>query len=519
MKKKILYIITLILLLVVGRNVYAYELTCPPGPFNYNEIFECNIFGTNTLYDSLSGTLDKDNYLDCFFDKTKVEDLDIVDDPTKSFSLKGQAFNTKLVTFSCKVTRKLDSSATTSISISDFKYVPANGKGDEIILHSKDISINKYVDPSGNKSRDTSYDGSLIKTLSIEGVTLPNAGFSKYLTEYTIKVPYNIDSLKFDVTLVDSNANYEIQGDTKNLKVTEENVIDILVTSADNTHQTCYTFKVWRQAEGQEIYYPEEDATLSKLTVDGYVIDFEKDVLEYNLNVGATVTALKVTALPTVEGAKVTITDTNAIEDGTVIGITVVSKNLINKKTYKIFIHKEKKSVVASSTYIVIAVILVLTALLILFVRSSRKKFEFADGSGEVGKKKKKEEVNPLDSVPEVGGADISGLQAVTKNETAQINVIKVNENNVAQVMQDTEQHNVQLNQVSSATRNVVMTQKTAAMPKVVADNQNVINENDYQGDIYEERDANGNFLRYVDAEGNTIEYVDEYGNQISIDE
>ena len=510
MKKRFLFIITLLMIIFIGRDVYAYELNCPSGPFSYGDIFECYVFGNLENYDALSGTLDKDNYLDCHFDVTKSE-LDIIEDNSKSFSLKGKAFNNTLVTFSCTVTSKQDSNVVTSLSIEDFKYLTANGEGDEIILHSKDININKYVDNSQNKPRDINYNGSLINKLSIEGVTFPSTGFSKYVTEYEIKVPYEISTANFNITLADPNASYEIKGDTKNLRVSETTTIDVWVTSADNTHQTCYTFNITRYAEGETFFYVEDDATLQTLAVDGYTIDFDPNIEKYDINVKSDVTALKVTAKPNVDGAKVNITNnTSNIENGTVIGIEVVSKNLLKKKVYTITVHKEKASMLSGTTIIVIVVIIVLAFGIAMFVRSSKTKFEPAN--------LKKVDNSPLAHVPEVGQADMNGLQQVKKDEATNVNVISVNEANVAQVMQDTQVHNVQRNTISSNVNSVVMTQKTAAMPKVVADNQNIINENDYTGDIYEERDANGNFLRYVDGEGNTIEYVDEQGNQIKMD-
>ncbi len=514
-KKLILFFITLFVLLI-GGNVYAFELTCPLVPFNYGDYFDCYVLGGLDSYETLSGTLDKDNYLDCHFDTTKVDGLDIVDDPSKTFSLKGNAYSTTLVTFNCLVRKKLDSNITTSLTIDNFKYVTAKGDRDEIILHSKDISINKYVDESQNKVRDTSYDGSLIKSLTIDNVKIPNK-FSKYVTVYNIKVPYEIDSLNFNISLVDDNAVYEIEGDPKNLRVGETTIIDIKVTSADNNHQTYYTFEVTRYAEGEEIYYPEEDATLQSLTIDGYTLDFDPMVEEYNLHIKSDVSAIKVTAKPTVDGATFKMTDTNSLEDGTIVAITVKSKNLNNEKIYKINIHKEKKKPMENATYIVIATVIVLGLGLFFFLRTSRTKFEAADGSGDLKKKKtpKKVDETPYAQVPEVGGADINGLQAVKKDEATQVNVVSINESNVAQVMQDTQVHNVQLNNVTSANRNIVMTQKTAAMPKIVTGTGNAISENDYQGDIFEERDAAGNFIRYTDAAGNTVEYVDEYGNPI----
>ena len=110
--------------------------------------------------------------------------------------------------------------------------------------------------------------------LSYGNITLENNKF-----EYDLNIPYDIDSIDVNAITEDSNAKVEISGNN-DLKV-GLNQIKILVTAEDNTTKT-YIINVTRKEEG---YTLSNNNYISKLTITGYNLNFNKDILKYNLKI------------------------------------------------------------------------------------------------------------------------------------------------------------------------------------------------------------------------------------------
>lgn len=110
--------------------------------------------------------------------------------------------------------------------------------------------------------------------LSYGNITLENDKF-----EYDLNIPYDIDSIDVNAITEDSNAKVEISGNN-DLKV-GLNQIKILVTAEDNTTKT-YIINVTRKEEG---YTLSNNNYISKLTITGYNLNFNKDILKYNLKI------------------------------------------------------------------------------------------------------------------------------------------------------------------------------------------------------------------------------------------
>ena len=110
--------------------------------------------------------------------------------------------------------------------------------------------------------------------LSYGNITLENDKF-----EYDLNIPYDIDSIDVNAITEDSNAKVEISGNN-DLKV-GLNQIKILVTAEDNTTKT-YIINVTRKEEG---YTLSNNNYISKLTITGYNLNFNKNILKYNLKI------------------------------------------------------------------------------------------------------------------------------------------------------------------------------------------------------------------------------------------
>ena len=429
-KKKIFLSLILIFMMFFTTNVFAYELACDAGEYKFGDIFYCDLKGNGGMYNYLSGTIDENDFVSCELNQTSGTS----GITNKTFYVSGNLSN-PILKLKCNVTGKPTIDTNEILKISDFEY-ETNGFVDNEIIRSNAILIKKYEDESKKeeeKPRDTTNSNSLLKSLILkdqDGNEL-DLQFSKFVTQYQMKVLFDVNSVILDPLAFNPDATVEIKGDTK-LKVNKTSVIDIYITSPDNETKTCYTLYITRLARGEEIYYPEKDASLQGLFVTDYQFDkdFESEVYEYEIHVPSKVDNVEVHATSKVDGANIDISDTTITKSVTVISIKVTSKNGSTTNEYRITVYRSAAKADYTSVWIMIGILAIILAAIVMFVRSSQKKYS-DDPVDKLGRKEKKKRLskfnlnNVPDAEPTSTDADIEGLKNVTKAQD-NVNVIEV---------------------------------------------------------------------------------------------
>ena len=204
-----------------------------------------------------------------------------------------------------------------------------------------------------------------LKELNVEGQTID---FSKFKTNYEIKVLYDVESIKINAEAASDGINTEYQNEV-NLEVGEN---EIPITLSDGTNSSVYTLKVIRLKEGEEIKDASNDATLKSLVLTGYNIDFNSTVTSYELTVKYNVSNIEVKATPSDENAKFVITGNSDIVNGSVIKVDVQAEDG-TLMSYKINITKQN-FFQTYKTYFLIGAGVVLLILIILVIIDRKKK-------------------------------------------------------------------------------------------------------------------------------------------------
>lgn len=204
-----------------------------------------------------------------------------------------------------------------------------------------------------------------LKELNVEGQTID---FSKFKTNYEIKVLYDVESIKINAEAASDGINTEYQNEV-NLEVGEN---EIPITLSDGINSSVYTLKVIRLKEGEEIKDASNDATLKSLVLTGYNIDFNSTVTSYELTVKYNVSNIEVKATPSDENAKFVITGNSDIVNGSVIKVDVQAEDG-TLMSYKINITKQN-FFQTYKTYFLIGAGVVLLILLILVIIDRKKK-------------------------------------------------------------------------------------------------------------------------------------------------
>lgn len=204
-----------------------------------------------------------------------------------------------------------------------------------------------------------------LKELDVEGQTID---FSKFKTNYEIKVLYDVESIKINAEAASEGINTDYQNEV-NLEVGEN---EIPITLSDGTNSSVYTLKVIRLKEGEEIKDASNDATLKSLVLTGYNIGFNSTVTSYELTVKYNVSNIEVKATPNDENAKFVITGNSDIVNGSVIKVDVQAEDG-TLMSYKINITKQN-FFQTYKTYFLIGAGVVLLILTILVIIDRKKK-------------------------------------------------------------------------------------------------------------------------------------------------
>ncbi len=398
--KKYFYLLIVTLIIIFPVKTYALSLSCIDGEYEYGDEFKCSLTGeANVTYKELSATIESNDYLSCtiagYADgfQTNMENVRTSGTPTGEGTI-------SYVDFKCKVkTKTTEDLVNTEFVLKNVKYTDASDyTSDPEILRSNPIKVKKYVDTSqitttDGKPRDTSNGNSLLKKLSDENLD-KYFTFSKFITQYKFDVLFEVDEINFQYEPNVEGADVRIEGNTK-LEV-GTNVIDVYVTSPDLTSQTCYTLEINRLPRGEAIYYPEKDATLKKLTIRNYPINFESIIKQYTIKVDSVVNQLDIEPIVNVKDATFVIEGNEDLKNKSTITITVTSKDKTTKETYSILVIKEREEKDYSS-YIYLGIIVTILLIVIVFIvkssnkRNSEVEKDMAKFTKLFGKKKKEQ--------------------------------------------------------------------------------------------------------------------------------
>ncbi|MDE5630378.1 MAG: hypothetical protein K2I70_02145, partial [Bacilli bacterium] len=193
--KRITSLVLLIVFTIIPFvSVSAFEITCDEGIHEFEEFFNCLLTGANTndTYDTLSGTITNNEYVNClrYTDGVGLSNQNTTDN--KVFSYIGKPTTSVVSTFRCQVIKKAEEDQRVQIFINDFKSHTNTqvGTANEEIVRSNYISIAKYVEKTttaSTKPRDTSNSNSRLKALADDNL---NITFSGFITEYNAEVLY-----------------------------------------------------------------------------------------------------------------------------------------------------------------------------------------------------------------------------------------------------------------------------------------------------------------------------------------
>lgn len=200
--------------------------------------------------------------------------------------------------------------------------------------------------------------------------------FDKNVLEYTLYVDYWVKSVTLNGVLGDEYASTLA---FKEYALTSDKTVITLPVVAENGDIKSYTINVVK------VYPKSTNNYLSKLEIEGYEIEFNKDTLEYSIKVSSDVETLDITAVAEDAGARVNIYGNSDFKEGENTVTVVVTAEDGSERTYTITVDKEaKKEVVDKNednteeeksnnqlekTIIIILIILVIIGLLYLIFK------------------------------------------------------------------------------------------------------------------------------------------------------
>ena len=188
------------------------------------------------------------------------------------------------------------------------------------------------------KPKEEKSTNKLLKSLKIEEANL-NPEFDKDVTNYTLKIGKDVNSLKIEAVAEDDKSQVSISGneDLKN----GENTVKITVTAEDGTIRT-YTITVTKDEKDES-----EKLKLASLKITGITFSdkFDPDKYEYKLNLNYKLEKLDIKAEANKADAKIEILGNDKLSIGeNIITIMVKSKDESENITYQIIVNMQEGS-------------------------------------------------------------------------------------------------------------------------------------------------------------------------------
>lgn len=217
-----------------------------------------------------------------------------------------------------------------------------------------------------NITREEKSSNNYLKTVKLSNATI---NFDKNVYEYNINVLYNV--MEMDIIAVPEDYRAKIESKGNRALVLGKNIFTIDVI-AENGSVLTYKFIINRLEEGKVL---SNNNYLSELLISEYPINFNKDIMNYNIKVGNE-TRLTISYTAEDPNALVLIEGNNDLKNGSKIQVRVESEDG-QIRIYTINIEKDEFNV--NYLYIGIGIVLVLLLVLILFRKNIFKKKEKTD--------------------------------------------------------------------------------------------------------------------------------------------
>jgi len=145
-----------------------------------------------------------------------------------------------------------------------------------------------------------------LSNLTIDSKTI--SGFTSGTISYKMTVENSVSKVVIGATASDKNAKVSGTG-TKNLSI-YNNIFRVVVTSEAGTTKT-YTITIVRKDAQGYAGARSNDSKLKSLNIEGYDLDFNSEVKEYELSVKNEVSSLNIDAIPNDSNAKVEINNSS----------------------------------------------------------------------------------------------------------------------------------------------------------------------------------------------------------------
>lgn len=272
---------------------------------------------------------------------------------------------------------------TNGTTVITFEFMAINDGEGTVTLNgsvANDMIINEFeeVSVSVNITRKSSINN--LYSLNASVGTFDTA-FDKDVTVYTLTVPYDTKevilsgSLEDILSTVDGLFKYEL---------TEDKTTAIITVTAEDGSTKVYTVYIIKEkppvVPTPVVYYYSSNNYLKTLEAKGYEIKFDRDILEYELNVNNDVKSLDITAIAEDSRSRVEITGNENFKTGknTVI-ISVRAENgdvreyklIVNRKntTTTSVTEEEESGSTAEKVVIIILIVLVVLGLLYLIFK------------------------------------------------------------------------------------------------------------------------------------------------------
>ena len=208
-----------------------------------------------------------------------------------------------------------------------------------------------------------------LKTLSISPLKID---FDSDKTVYQLEADNDIDKIKIESTLTDSKATY-VSGFGNREVLLKEGVNEVLIkVKAENGSEKVYILSITRKNKTST-------SLVQDISIDNYILNFSPSEINYNLFLEQDVTTLPINVKLTDSSSKYDIKGNENLQNGSVITISVTSKDDYNVNYY-IHIVKKVESRVAKQRktgkilLIILIPTIVIASAILAFVLLRRKK-------------------------------------------------------------------------------------------------------------------------------------------------
>ena len=215
------------------------------------------------------------------------------------------------------------------------------------------------------------------KLANIE-LSVGKINFNRDVYNYNFNVETNVDTIDIrgiaesplsKVTVTDINSNITSDKATSKLKIGSNKIV--VSVSSESGNKQDYTLNITRED------YDSEDNYLSNLSINGYTINFNRNIFNYNLNIKD---ENSLVIVPTVEKSNATysIVGNNNLVNNSKISIKVSDENG-SIREYVVTVHKEEANATEFSSIslkwiiLIVEVVTIVVLLMYIIFRGSKK--------------------------------------------------------------------------------------------------------------------------------------------------